>query len=103
MDLVSAKQDERGVLRYESLIAPSGHSTVRLLFPKDSDRDVHVVRDELLSMGCNSEFGVTKRVIAVDVPPSVPYKKMRVYFVAGETAGRFAYEEACLGNVEDEN
>lgn len=97
MDIVAAKPDERGVLRYESLISPSGHSTIHLLFPKEKINEVDRVRRELQALSCDSELGTHDRSVAVDVPPTVQYLHIRSYLEAGEAAGRFKYEEACLG------
>ncbi|WP_257463255.1 DUF4265 domain-containing protein [Archangium lipolyticum] len=37
------------------------------------------------------------RLVAVDVPPEEPYEKLKAFLEQGEHAGRFEYEEACLG------
>ena len=96
-DVVSVKKDSDGMLRFDSLIQPSGNSTVRLWFAEGKEQDVALIRQSLREMGCASELSELPRLIAVDIPPSVPYEQVRSFLVAGEKAGLFEYEEACLG------
>jgi len=35
--------------------------------------------------------------VAVDVPPSVPYARVKEFLDRGAEAGTFEYQEACLG------
>ena len=93
-DIVSAKADEDGGLNYTGLILASGHSTLRLWFADESK--VEGVRAQLLAMGCSSELDLG-RLVAVDVPPSVPYAEVQTFLEAQEAAKVFEYEEACLG------
>lgn len=93
-DVVSASSDEEGLLYFTGLIKASGHSTIRLWF--ESRVDVAEVRDTLREMGCSSELDLP-RLVAVDIPPSVPYERVRTYFDQLECAGVLEYEEACLG------
>lgn len=93
-DVVAAARDADGTLRYTDVVAPSGHSTIRLWFGDAGH--VQDVRDELRAMGCDSELDLS-RLVAVDVPPDVPYERIRNYLDAKESALVFEYEEACLG------
>ena len=93
-DVVSAQADDGGALRYTGLNVASGHSTIRLWFADNSD--VPAVRNHLREMGCSSELDVP-RLVAVDVPPSIPYAKVRAYLDQQEAAKVFEYEEACIG------
>lgn len=92
-DVVSAERESDGLLKYTGLICPSGHSTVRLLFNRSED--VQKVRDELRALGCGSELAWS-RFVAVDVPPSVKYDRIRFY-LEKEGNGVYEYEEGCLG------
>lgn len=92
-DVVSAVLDAGGMLRYLELVEPSGHSTIRLWFARAGD--VQKVRDDLRRMNCSSELEF-ERLVAVDVPPSVPYSKIRAYLEDGERTGTFEFEEGCL-------
>lgn len=95
-DLVSAAPDPDGLLRFTGLVAPSGHSTIRLWFVDASD--VQKVRDELRAVGCDTELDLS-RLVAVDVPPDIPYKRIRAYLDDKERAGVFEYEEGCLAQL----
>jgi hypothetical protein len=94
-DLVAAQPDGDGMLCFSGLVRASGNSTIRLLFAREED--VAAVREELRQMGCDSEVSDVSRLVAVDVPPSVKYEGLKAYFEEGERAGRFEYEEGCLG------
>ena len=99
-DVVNTKTDIDGSLRFRSLVRPSGHSTVRLWFSKDSLHAVVSIRQKLRELGCTSERSDLPRLVAIDIPPTVPYKTARQFFIDGEKAGLFEYEEACLGSNE---
>lgn len=93
-DVVSVKSDKNGMLHYAGLVAASGHSTIRLWFANETD--VGRIRNELRAMNCSSEMDLP-RLVAVDIPPAVPYGNVRRYLDEQEAAGTFEYEEACLG------
>lgn len=94
-DVVAARQDDGGILWYSELVRPSGHSTIHLWFSREAE--VESVREALRQMGCASEVSNLPRLVAVDVPPDVPYEKVKAFLDQGEHAGRFEYQEACLG------
>jgi hypothetical protein len=94
-DVVSAKPDANGVLWYSELVRPSGHSTLQLWFSRQED--VESVREALRQRGCASELSDLPRLVAVDVPPHVPYASIKALLDQGEQAGQFEYQEACLG------
>ena len=96
-DIVSTENDHDGMMRFKALVQASGHSTVRLWFAKGREQDVAHVRQRLRDMGCPSELSDLPRLIAVDVPPQVPYEQIREFLGEGEKSGLFEYEEACLG------
>ncbi len=94
-DVVATESDVDGGLLFLEVIRPSGHSTIRLWF--SDERDVAQVRESLRSAGCTSELSELPRLVAVDVPPARSLAEMKAFFDAGEAAGTFEYEEACLG------
>jgi hypothetical protein len=94
-DVVAARPDESGALWYSELLRPGGHSTIHLWFSRE--RDVESVREALRQMGCASEVSELPRLVAVDVPPDVPYEQVKAFLEKGECEGRFEYQEACLG------
>ena len=96
-DLVSAEQDEQGLLWFSELIRPSGHSTVRIWFARKDD--VPIVREQLRQLGCSSELSDLDRLVAVDIPPSVRYEDVKMVLDDGESAGTFEYEEACRATL----
>lgn len=93
-DVVSAFRDDDGMLRYSGLVLASGHSTVRLWFATETD--VGRIREALRTLGCSSEAD-SPRLLAVDIPPSVPYEKVRAFLEGLESAGVLEFEEACIG------
>ena len=97
-DVVSAEPDEDGMLRFRSLVMPSGHSTIRLWFSKEHENLVPSVRQQLREMGCISELSDLPRLVAVDIPPSVSYDRVRQIFERGEKDGTFEYEEGCVAH-----
>jgi hypothetical protein len=94
-DIVTAEPDEGGALWFSELVAPSGHSTVHLWFTQE--KDVEPVRAVLRQLGCPSEVSDLPRLVAVDVPPDVPYKQVKEFLEQCESSGRLQYQEACLG------
>lgn len=99
-DLISAEKDEDGMLHFRTVVRPSGHSTVRLWFSKAHEHLVPAVRKELRQRGCRSELSDLPRLVAVDVPPDIPYEQVKEYFVQCERNGFFEYEEGCLGQAD---
>lgn len=96
-DIVTAQRGPDGELWYEKLAKPSGHSTIRLWFARAED--VQKTREELRALGCASELSELPRLVAVDVPPDVPYSAVRAKLEQGEREGLFEFEEACLGQL----
>lgn len=84
-----------GCLYSDELLETSGHSTVRLWLA--NKKDAQTVKAELKSMGCDSEISDNPRLLAVDVPPDVEYKKIKKYFDFGKKNEKWDYQEACLG------
>jgi hypothetical protein len=93
-DIVSVAVTQHGSLQCTGLVAASGHSTIRLWFARQED--VQAVREELRRMSCSSELDLS-RLVAVDIPPGVPYKTICEYLLVKEASGMLEYEEACLG------
>ena len=94
-DVVAVTAGPDGAPWYDRLVLASGHSTIRLWFTREED--VKRVRDELRDRGCESEQSELARLVAVDVPPRVPYAPIKARLDAQEREGLFEYEEACLG------
>ena len=92
-DIVSV-EERNGELYVTGLVEASGHSTVRILF--NNQNDVQSTRDKLKSMGCESELSNISTLIAVDIPPNIPYEKIRDFLIEGEENEKWGYEESCL-------
>lgn len=95
--IIAARSDAAGALWFGTLLRPSRHSTVRLLFGGESAGEVPCVRCILRERGCGSELSDLPALVAVDIPPAVAYAALREFFEEGEAAGLFEYEEGCLG------
>jgi hypothetical protein len=94
-DVVSAIHDG-GELRFQKVVQPSGHSTLRLIIYDKSE--VPTVRRLLEERGCTSEGSHIPGLISVDVPPSVSLAELRAMLDEGEAQERWGYEEACLAS-----
>lgn len=87
-----------GELRFQEVVRPSGHSTLRLIiYDKE---EVPAVRKLLEERGCVSEGSHIPGLISVDVPPSVSLAALRPILDEGEAQERWGYEEACLASPE---
>lgn len=94
-DIVSAIH-EGGEFRFQKVVHPSGHSTLRLIIYDKSE--VPTVRRLLKERGCTSEGSHIPGLISVDVPPSVSLDELRAMLDEGEAQERWGYEEACLAS-----
>lgn len=79
------------------LVKESGHSTVRILF--ENIDDVQSTRDQLKSIGCDSELSNYQKLIAVDIPPVVYYNDVIEYLDEGEKIAKWEYQEACISTL----
>jgi hypothetical protein len=95
-DVVAARADADGLLRFSGLVEASGHCTLRLWFSNATDVDQ--VRATLRKLGCSSELDL-ERLVAVDIPPHVEIQQVRGILDELEHQGILAYEESCLGRM----
>lgn len=91
-DIVSAVAEEEA-LRFQEVVEPSGHSTIRLVVHDEAAVPSAVEHFE--SLGCESETLFTK-LVALDVPPSVSLEELREKLDLGLTQSQWDYEEACI-------
>ncbi|WP_164008419.1 DUF4265 domain-containing protein [Pyxidicoccus trucidator] len=94
-DIVSASMVEQE-LRFQEVVRPSGHSTLRLII--HDEQDVPSVKALLEKLGCSIERSHIPGLISVDVPPTVPMATVRPVLEEGEAQERWGYEEACLAS-----
>jgi hypothetical protein len=102
-DVVSAVPEEgaeEGVLRYDQVLQPSGHSTFRILVHDETQ--VSELCGLLEHLGCDTERSHLPRLVAMDIPPSVPLATVRQALSPGVSQERWEYEESCLGQPEAE-
>lgn len=102
-DIVSAIHEEgaeEGVLRYQQVLQPSGHSTFRILIQDESE--VPEVCRLLEQLGCGTERSHLPRLVAIDIPPSVSLEAVREALAPGCAQDRWEHEESCLGQPETE-
>lgn len=92
-DVVSAV-DVDGELRFQKVVRPSGHATLRLIVY--DEEDVSSVKALLEEHGCTIERSHVPGLISVDVPPTVSLDSLRSLLDGGEAHDRWGYEEACL-------
>jgi hypothetical protein len=96
-DVVAAHMED-GMLTFDRLVRPSGHSTLSVIV--SASTTVQTVRDELRAMGCDSELSHLPRLFSVDVPPEVDLRVIQAYLVQGNGEDRWDYAELCLGHEE---
>lgn len=96
-DVVRASPDEDGMLLYDALQRASGHSTVRV-WVADEQR-AKELRDVFRALGCASELSEQPRLFAIDIPPDVPYAKVKAVLDSHQAADALDYEEACLADL----
>ena len=93
-----------GVLWFEGLAEPSGHSTIRASIIKDSidrrsvDERIDELRATLRELGCASERSHISGLFSIDVPPEVPYRTVRRLLETGKEKGLWDYEEGTLAH-----
>jgi len=92
-DVVSAEH-EAGMLRYNEVVQPSGHSTYRVVVYNHDE--VPEVRGLFKQLGCSTEQSHLRGLIAIDVPPSVSRDELKRVLDSGREQDRWDYEEACL-------
>jgi hypothetical protein len=92
-DIVSVELDD-GVLYFDKLVTPSGHSTLQIIFFKE--KEIPRVLDLLVAFGCSWEGMAKRPYYAVDIPPSTDYETIRSFLLGELEAGVLDFKEACL-------
>lgn len=91
-DIVSAV-NEQDQLRFQEVVESSGHSTIRLLVRREESVPSIVERFESHGCDCEITFG---KLVALDVPPSVPLDALLEKLDLGFAQSEWEYEEACI-------
>jgi Domain of unknown function (DUF4265) len=89
------RDDEDSSWKYESLVQESGHSTVRILLSDEGY--VSEIHAKLAESGCDWEgIPAFPNLIAVNIPPELPYGPLRAWLDTSEGADRLGFEEGCI-------
>ena len=94
-DLVKVEDDE-GELFFDSLIEPSGHSTIQIIF--FDLQYFKQITDELVKLKCSWEGSHLKEYISVDIPKKVNYAIVKDYLDRMSKEKKIDYKEACLAH-----
>lgn len=96
-DVVSAADDGSGVLWAGERVRWEGHQTLRVTPRDDLGATLDGVLDEFAALGLTGEELEEYRLLALDVPPGTPAQPVKDLLLAGHAAGRWWYEESCIG------
>ncbi|HNU34427.1 MAG TPA: DUF4265 domain-containing protein [Bacteroidia bacterium] len=83
-----------GLKKVDRLITASGNSTIQIIF-FDPQENL-ITSNELSKMGCGWEGSHLDKLISVNVPKEVSYKKVKNYLDLKEKADLLSYREACI-------
>ncbi len=98
-DIVETEEiDEQ--LMVKRLVKASGNSTFRVLF--ESLELLDNTRKELDKLGYESEVKRSNKLLAVNVPKELEYKKILNYLKKGEELDKWQYEESCISEHHQE-
>ena len=93
-DVVLGENAQDGSLRFIKVARSGGHSTIRVLvFSESKVREVCAVFEDL---GCQIEISDIKTLLAVDIPPSTEWSKVRITLERLAAEGAVDWEEAAL-------
>ena len=98
-DRVRAELDDDGVLVVAERVEWSGRYTVRVIPLGDAPAEDLVGRviREFAALGASCESALPSfRLVALDIPWDADLSRIKGLLVAGETDGRWGYEEGCV-------
>ncbi|GAB3931467.1 hypothetical protein GCM10029976_035600 [Kribbella albertanoniae] len=96
-DLVKVKPDgERRELVFDEFVSESGHSTVRVII-KDPD-SIGLVNDLLRGLECSWEIDSSELLWAIDVPPQIDYRSLRLSLLDLNSKGKIGIEEGAIAS-----
>jgi Domain of unknown function (DUF4265) len=96
-DTVKVEYDQQDKVNYfDDFVAVSGNSTIRLYFTDTTL--IEETRKTLNTYSCESEVFLQRKVVAVNIPKEVNYMAVKVILDAGESEGKWVYEESCLAH-----
>ena len=82
-DVVLAPQDQDGMATFQSVVAKSGHRTLRVMLdPPFEEGNVSALEmEKLVGLGCSFE-GSRSELMSVDVPPEVNLYAIRAHLIS---------------------
>lgn len=92
-DIFSVEKDN-GILYFDQLIRMSGHSTVQLVFFKETE--VNKSLAFLENLGCSWEGMKDQPMYSVDVPAELDYAKVKRFLNEQLEKGISDFKESCL-------
>lgn len=95
-DVVTAEEQQDGVIEFREVVRPSGHSTVRVLLHDEAGADG--ARQQFAGLGCAWEGSHLPSLFAVDIPPEVDYRAVRRLLREGAAVSRWEFEESSLAD-----
>lgn len=95
-DIITVEHDD-GLMYFEELIEASEHSTVQIVFFKSETIKQTIIDIETLN--CSWEGMDDQKHLAIDIPPTVSYQKVKEYLDKQLDNGVFDYKEACLSET----
>jgi Domain of unknown function (DUF4265) len=101
-DIISARTEANGLLKFDQLVNEGGHSTIRVLFydnpsdPRSLTGRASELRNRFRELGCSSEQSHIPGLISIDIPPEVDITEPKLILDAGERDQNWSYEEANL-------
>lgn len=93
-DLVSVNEED-GVLYFEELIEPSGHSTIQMVLFESEN--VNIIGKQLEEGGCTWEGSHVPTIISIDIPKEVDYVPIKAVLEQYNDS-LWSYKEACLAH-----
>jgi len=93
-DIVAAEPNTEGMLEFQRVAKPSGHSTIRIVASEKNE--MTKVQQELERLGCSWEGSNQPSLISVDVPPEVDLQQIWNFLRTGLDEGRWDYEDASI-------
>jgi hypothetical protein len=98
-DRVRAQLDDHGALVVTERVEWSGRYTVRVIPLGDAPAKelVRKVIRDFVALGVSCEGALPSyRLVALDIPLGADLSRIKAHLVAGETDGRWSYEEGCV-------
>jgi len=98
-DIIKVEKEEEG-LYFDEIVETSEHSTIQVIFFKESI--IEDVIKQLELFGCSWEGFDNQKLLAVDILPKIDYSEIQQYLDSLLEKGELDYREACLSSTHSE-